>query len=447
MLAALLLAVPAAPATAADVSWESSYDAAFERARQEETVVFLAVNMDGEPANERMTAIYAEPSIAELSSRTVNLVASLFDHGSGDRPCKRFGAVTCMQHREVEAAARSVFEKDGKGHAIAPQHVFFGPDGKVLLSVSWEMTRSELEWCFVTALRELDPDSDVAMPAGARVPRRLVMGGVRRDAEEALQPLSGKELEETIQKLRGGFGALEGMDAFHRLLVTDHEESIEYVGHELDRGYLSLTDLLRTDTLRKIARYSPPSFWEAVSPLLEAKESSVRSMAAVTLEQLGAPRSTKVLERALSREDSEYVRKNLLRALGTAGAEDRGARRTLLKHARDDDALLRRNALLALGWHVGDEDVGEALLAALGSADPLDRRAAALALALGRHTAHRDMLARAAEEEPDAAQAGALRRALAVLDGANLDVIAADVREVGEDEQPRERFFGWRPPR
>ena len=65
------------------------------------------------------------------------------------------------------------------------------------------------------ALRKLDPESDVAMRAEARAPRRLVMDGVAEEAWVVLQPLLGKEIKAAIQELRSEFGAFQSMDSFN----------------------------------------------------------------------------------------------------------------------------------------------------------------------------------------------------------------------------------------
>ncbi len=98
--------------------------------------------------------------------------------------------------------------------------------------------------------------------------------------------------------------------------------------------------------------------------------------------------------------------------------------------------------MLALAWHVGDKKVDEALLAALSGEHPLERRAAALALAVGRRTEHLDALQRAIEARRSPTDSEIMLRALSVLEGENLATIKADVASVCGDRIPRPRFFG-----
>lgn len=430
----------------ADITWEVTFEAAMARAAAENRVVFLAVNMDGERANDVLAEdTYGEKSIGLLAGSTVNIVASQFDHGSGRKPCSRFGSITCEQHRRVEADARKTVLKAGAdGRVVAPQHLFLTPKGDVILSVPYAIGRGELEWCFVTAIRKLVPESTIAMPSGARAPGRLIMEGVV-SGEAAIRPLDEAELEAVLRELKRGFGALSSQTGFHRLLVTDDPDAVKYARTELTTGYYSQMAETLKRTVRRIGSSSPPAFWEAMAPLLESKSEDVRSEAAVALEQLAAKDSLRAIKGALAREKSAFVRKNLVRALGTAGAGNAGVRKRLLKIARSPkEPLARTSALIGLGAHAGDRSALEVLEAALESGSAEERQAVALGLAFARRVERREMLVAAAGREQDAEVKAVLARALSVLDGKNLDVLAADFRDVAHDRIPRGRFFGVR---
>lgn len=421
--------------------WEPALEGALARAEAEDRVIFLAVNIDDEPGNDRMLEAYGEELILEAAAGTVNLIASAFDHGSGDGACGHLGSVTCAEHQAIEKAVRSKYlEVDARGNAISPQHVFLRPDGEILLAVAWEVTAAELAWCFANAAHRLKPEGEFQAPAGTRAPRRLSVGGQPAAAKVALQPLSDAELKQTIAEMKKDWAGALRSDGFYRLLVTDHKDAIKFVRREIDNGILGMIPDLQVSTLERMAEWSPPSFWEASAPLLKAKEPQVRSAAALALEQLASAKSVKALKSAATREKEVLVKKNMLRALGTAGADDRSARSTLIKAAGGKDAILRRNALLALGSHL-HESADEVLAENLASADPGDRQAAALAMAFGRRSHQRAALTGAIHDA--LGEEGALmERALAVIDGASLRTIAEDIRVVGRDTKRRVRFFG-----
>ena len=54
----------------------------------------------------------------------------------------------------------SLSAPDSSGAVIAPQHVFLGGDGSVLLSVPYEVSSLELQWCFGEAWRLAGAEGD-----------------------------------------------------------------------------------------------------------------------------------------------------------------------------------------------------------------------------------------------------------------------------------------------
>ena len=166
----------ASVATRGGIPWEEDWAAARARALEEGRVLFVAANMDGERANDRMAEdVYREKAVVASRANRA-LVASAFAHGKGT--CRSSGP-SCEHHQRVDIRAREeVLPADADGAVVTPQHVFLAPDGTVLLSVEYEITADELEWCLGEALRKLDPDAEVKLSGGARPPKRLVVDGV-----------------------------------------------------------------------------------------------------------------------------------------------------------------------------------------------------------------------------------------------------------------------------
>jgi len=446
-LCASLCASWTATLHAGDIRWTASYDTALEAAAKDKKVVFVAVNMDGEVANDYLAQkAYHSDTLVALAAETVNVVASRFDHGASDAECKRFGGITCANHQFVEKAVRGTLVQPTKdGQIVAPQHLFLGPDGKILLSVAYYVTEQELAWCFVTALSRVNPETKRAMPEGARPPLRVRMDGV--DKAETLKalarPLSKDELRDALKKLKAGFGALEDMDTFGRVLATDDPEAVKYAEREVGTGFVAYTSSMAASLLRTIGRTSPPVFWSAVAPMLESSDREVRAHAAVALEQLGAEESTRAVQKAFSKEKDELVQKELLRALGTTGRGNANALKLLLKYAKAKDAaLLRVNALLALGLHADEKEVDLLLRELLVSGAEDEVQAVAMGLAFARQDAFLEAITTAAAREEGVAKE-AVDRCIAVLKGGNVDTLADDYERVGKDRLRRERFFGF----
>ena len=75
----------------AQIAWEADFEAAKQRAAAERKVLFIAINMDGEKANQTLaTKTYTEAEVVALSKETVNLIASKYDHRSGANTDARF---------------------------------------------------------------------------------------------------------------------------------------------------------------------------------------------------------------------------------------------------------------------------------------------------------------------------------------------------------------------
>ncbi|MEE8467537.1 MAG: hypothetical protein V3T22_03735, partial [Planctomycetota bacterium] len=132
----LLLAFIAAT-SAGDIDWSPTFEAALERAANEARVIFVAVHLPGERANERMAKnVYTDKRITKLAERTVNLIAVSMEQ-YGKRGARiDFGDLDEDQLRRLEIEIRGkILKPDAEGFVVAPQHVFLDPQGTVLLSV------------------------------------------------------------------------------------------------------------------------------------------------------------------------------------------------------------------------------------------------------------------------------------------------------------------------
>jgi hypothetical protein len=443
---ALIVVASALGHAEAQVTWESSYETAMARAREQGRVVWVAVNMDGEGANDYLAQqVYLDKRIQDLTSTTVNLVASRSMHASSG-PCKRFVGIACDDHKRIEASVRgSLVKEDDSGHVVAPQHVLLSPTGEVILSVPYLITVEELAWCLVTARRTLETEAGLAMPDDATPPRRLIMKGVDEAAKgrALVRPLSEDELESTIKTMRKGWGAMEDMSRFYQILATDHPVAIKFATSEINSGMSSYSSEMTCLLVRAIASYSPPSFSPALEPCLRGQDAMVRSEAAAALEQLANRDSIPAIRKALSKEDSLEVKCGLLRALGAAGARNAAVAKTLMTNGKSEsDEDLRLNSVLALAYHVERKDVRELLVAALADEDPEVRQAAALAMAFSRLAVFAAPVGDAAKAEQDPMVSALYARAGEVLSGGNLRTLADDYKRIGRDRVRRVRYFG-----
>lgn len=456
----LALALPLASAGRApaghEISWETDYAAALERAAAEERVVFVAVNMDGEAANERMAKdVYTDKKLGALAGATVNLVASPDAHKDAGI-CPRFGCASCEAHRKVDIRVReAVLAPDATGLVIAPQHVFLGPDGAVLLSVPYEVTSLELQWCFGEAWRLAGASDVPRVQDGAQRPRRLIVGGVAKVGDNGQAPMTREQALELIDKHKqGGDPDVRGA-MMREIVLADEPEAVRYALDNL-RSADSGKEVHRAELIRWMGAVSPASYREVIEPFVGSGVPSTRNEAIVALEQLGDPESLKVLLKLLKKEKDEALAKNLLRAVGACARGDKKARAALLSASEDTRRpLARRNALIALGWCEADEDVAERLRQAALPAEfgkkakigpdritPLEREAAVVAMGLSRDRAWLELLARVqAEDGAPAELVDAAARAAEVIEGAPYHRLREALARAGGDEIPRDRLF------
>jgi len=466
---------------AAEIHWEASYEDALQSAADSKRVVFLAVNMDGERSNDELAnKTYGQKSITGFSLLTVNLVASAFQHSSGK--CSRFGGISCSDHMACDIWARdAVLKKDAEGFVIAPQHVWLAPTGEVLLSVPYAVTEGELEWCFGTAIQMNDPEAVVKLSSKARAPRRLVKGGVAGPATvgpDGPGALTRDEALALIEEVKRGMNQANRVRAVMRIMTADEPEAIEFVRTELRSGGNAgrgggrggrggggggrNSRDRRPQYLRAIGTLSPQSYWEIAVEYIDDSILEVRAEAVVALEMLAAPDSLRPLQSALKKEKDETVYKNILRAIGTAGAIDKKAHAALQKAVlKEKDEIIRRNATLALGSLAQSPGVDALLAEILADEDRThrERAAAVCAMALTRRVEWLELLrpalraAQAAEEgaTPEGEPEGfvptddllaALQAAVQLLEGGDLSVMREVVSAAGRDTIPRERWFG-----
>ena len=458
----LLSATMLVSAEDAGLEWQGDYAAAFELAKQRDTIVFLAVNMDGERANDTAAKkLYKDKVIVELAAGTVNLVASKFVHSKSGK-CSRLGGITCEQHQKVDIRARgAIFNPDGDAEVIAPHHVFLDNDCKVLLSVPYEVRQQELAWCFTTALRLAYPDGEFAFTKGARAPKRVMIGDVTKGAgADTIRPLTEDELEKTLKDLQATIDFGERARLVYSLIATDHPDAIEAVERELisasigsgrGRGAgrfgagLDRLNEAKQTLIHRMGIYSPSSYWEALVPQLTADDEGVRLETAVALEQLAEPRSLKELRKTFKKEESAAVRRAMVRAMGTAGAGDSGTRKTLTSLAKSDkDQPLQLNATFALGNQGADKTVRKLFESAISDKKSGPTQALVLGIAFARNETMKDLLDGFGNEQGDLSKEiwECVEAAREVFAGGNLSNLRSHIQRVCGDTVERERFFG-----
>jgi len=451
----------------AGVEWMESYDSAFASAQARDTIVFLAVNMDGETANdEAAKKLYTHKLILPLTTETVNLVASQFEHATSGN-CPRFGSHPCSDHQKVDIKARAQILKPGpSGSVIAPHHVFLDKNGVILLSVAYKVSAKELAWCFRAAQKKAYPDGDFPAIKGARAPSRLVMDGVVNMGDSGIRPLTKEEMEATIKRIRSSKRFDQRIEDLYSLIATDHPDAVEVVARDLKNANAAAAyggrgrggggggggkeaeerfQNGRAKLIHRIGVFSPPSYWEAIVTQLGDASVMIRQEAAVALEQLGNEDAVKELKAALKKEENADVRRCLVRALGTCGVDSSSARKQLSTIAKSKkDEALRRNALFALGGQVDQKGVTKILASTLETGTAQQQQAVLLGIGFARNASLLPLLdsLKASEAKLDPSTQEALSAVMAVMEGENLLLLKDKAGILLGDTLEREKYFG-----
>ena len=408
--------------------------------------MFVAINDDEEARSEAFMKLYADKAVVAQSEFTVNVVGS--PGGEDGKKKSRFAGMSVAEHRAMyEELCRDVVRVNDQGVTATPQHAWVHPDGTVLFTVPYEMTKEELLWCFAAARRAVAEDpTRIDFPKGARPPRRLSFSGDgwSIDGDDRGRGLTPDELEQELAALkRGGVAALDRA-RWGRVLFTDEKAAHEYANSNLGSGWL---DWMGGDFLRylihAIGAVSPRSFHPVLADFLKHKEAGVRHEVAVAYEQLAAPDALKTVRSGYKGAKEPQLRGAWLRALAATGHGDKRTRKAVLDAATDEDDVVRRSAIVALGhldWHA---DVRAFLVAKLGASQGPDGLAAAVAMALTRDPYFLETLERAAKDREGTEVHDGLQRALTVLRGADAAALSELAVECTGDDLERERvFFG-----
>jgi hypothetical protein len=154
------------------VLWQRSLEDALVLAKSEGRPLFIAVNMDGESASERIVKEnYRNPEFVALSRRFVCVIASAFRHEQRDHddlgrriPCPRLGEVTCGEHIALEPI---LFEKYLGGERIAPRHALILPDGTKSFDLFLLFDLGDLDRRLAQSIGTAPPPRVVSAPPGS----------------------------------------------------------------------------------------------------------------------------------------------------------------------------------------------------------------------------------------------------------------------------------------
>lgn len=359
----------------AQIRWTPDFTEAMQRAKAENKVVLFAFNLAGERANDEMVADhYKDPTLGKLSQATINVFCSIANE-------PRVPGVSPAQQQAAEQQARLQVLKIGPGEdVIAPQHVFVGPDGTVLSSVPWRLTKGELEWAWVDAIRKVDPAFAWQPSLGARAPGKLSLGAVERG--ENRKPPTKAEVDEALEAVKKSRGAmLRNLGHVETLMRSDDPKAVAFVATTVN----GLQEAWLVGAIDSMGLISPKAHHGTIVGHLADKDEAVRLSAAAALERMAEPKAYAALLKQYKAEKADPVRGRLLRAMASCGPAQKETLAQIDKlMGKEPNADVRAQAVLALAQLEDKAKVLTGLRSALRDPSPKVRATVAFAIAQRR---------------------------------------------------------------
>ncbi|HEX6810590.1 MAG TPA: hypothetical protein VF384_03100 [Planctomycetota bacterium] len=151
------------PTNLPQIEWQRTLEDAQALAKAEQRPLFIAVNMDGESASDRIwRENYRDPAFVEAANKCVCVAASVFRHNPRDYdeqgrriPCPRLGNVTCGEHMVMEPKLFEQLLADGE--RVAPRHALVLPDGKKVFDLSLCFDLHDVDRALFAAVKDIPP--------------------------------------------------------------------------------------------------------------------------------------------------------------------------------------------------------------------------------------------------------------------------------------------------
>lgn len=174
------------------IRWQRNLDDALALAKANGMPLFVAVNMDGESASDRIyRERYRDPRFVALTRHCVCVPASVFRHNARDHddhgnriPCPRFGEITCGEHMALEPVLFEKFLADGD--RVAPRHAWVRPDGSKAFDLSLCFDMHDIDRAMQQAAGDVAPPALHAATSCDHAHRLLAELALVRENDAAL---------------------------------------------------------------------------------------------------------------------------------------------------------------------------------------------------------------------------------------------------------------------
>lgn len=429
------------------VKWEPTLAEALLQAEEEQRPVLISMGMVGEARSQaHLKEIYGNKKLAPFLAQSLNVAAWKFSE-EDEKKLPKFGKTSAENHHGNLAGVLGNWVEENELDQIPlPNHIWLGPGGEVILSCPWELSEAEMIWCYEEALHRIHPKTSRANSKGSYPPRRLMIEDTWRVKKDSWgRGLKPQELKDLIGRLsKRPLTAKDARD-IGKIMQTVNLDGVKFLDQQMalwgNFGGEAVAPII-DGTLDGIGSISPEIYLDVLERYSEHARAGARASAAAAIEQMGHAAGLSIARKALRDEEDMVALGEWARALGACGRGNKTVARTLAKMAeKHKNPWVRQSAILGLGHVLPEPTAKKFLLRVVQDGQRDDRRAAVLALALGRQVDARELIAEIGKVKVGAEDRGYINQALLVLEGGNLYEIEEQVGEVSGSGIGRPRLF------
>lgn len=402
------------------IDWEKDFEGALAKAKKENKLIVACVSMKGERVCDVIVEEhYCDSKIIALSRNTVNLFCS--PHG------------TAAQKTMEQRLRTDLLKKSADDWIVAPQHVIFSPDGKLMSSVPYFLSVGELEWLWAEALKKHDKSFQWKYGERVRAPGRLQQAEVKT-SKELVKPPTKRELDKILRQIKRESGTYHGAKGQLPIIVR-HPGSVARKFVERFLKSLETSDTDRVHILQTIGANSPRNWFLVVVPMLNHEHPKVRAAAARALRDLGERKAVGALVTRWRKEKANDVRGELLRGMAVCGPTDVSVIQLVPFVVKADESEdVRVQAVLAVAALESRDAVTIGLTAALADGAPRVRATAAYAIAARRDADVLGALETATTNEQDKDTKTWMEAAAKVMGGGSMDAFQDFLKKVAKTQ-------------
>ena len=308
------------------IAWVTEWDKALTQAKAEKKPIMIHFNMDDEPACRNMARDHLKnKKVLALSKKFVCVVASLghhetekvFDGSHRADECRRFGTVSCGEHRKLDEFARS--DALETRTVTAPQFVFLTPDLEIIVRRPWDMSANELIKLMQRSLFYFNPSM---APPELEAKRKALLKNLLDEAASDNARIRTKALDSLANR--------------------DDPEIIKFL---IRQTGADKDEVKRNEAVKAIGEAGNANCLPTLVGLLRDRSQRLRKNTLIALSKLGMVECVAAVIKAYGIESSTRNRALMIRTAVSCAPKEAGTRKLLSKALKINKKMVRVHAV------------------------------------------------------------------------------------------------------